>query len=225
MNISYSIIHVDRDDNRKYLVNENKNYLDKYAVDLNSKTYGIYSIEDLDAYVDKDNGINIKNLNGFRYAEIGCLASHHMAWKTFYESSHDLVVILEDDIKIMDGFFENLIKNISLLPEDWDLFSTLVPSGNFSYYKKKHDIGNKSVCRAYQGNWSGGYVLNKSGAKKLLDSAIIGITKPVDIHIFYSPGLLNSYSVTPNSDMFLREIDLGTTIHNVERFNVKDEAL
>jgi hypothetical protein len=113
--------------------------------------------------------------------------------------------------------------NLNNLPEDWNAFFCLVPDACFDLYNSSHYIGQKYVCKAYQGNWLGAYVINKSGAKKLLDSSLGGITRPVDIHIFYSEGLLNGYSVRPNTKCFVRGLDLGTTIHHVERFN--DEAL
>lgn len=220
MNIAYAILHVDKDTDRKFLLIENKEYLNKYAEDLKQKTYGIYTAEQLSEYYAENNGLNIDPSTNFRYAEIGCWASHHMAWKSFYESEYDVVVIFEDDIKIQEGFFENLIDNLKLIPEDWDAFFALVPEGNFSYYNYRHDIGSQYVCKAYQGNWLGAYVLNKSGAKKLLDSAKGKINRPVDIHIFYSPEMLNSYSIMPNTKMFVDGVDLGTTIHAVDRVKV-----
>lgn len=217
MNISYAILHVDKDKERELLFLKNKEYLNNYASNLNQNTYGIYNSSDLKSYLSKKIWLGIDSMAGFRYAEIGCWASHHSAWKTFYESEYDYVVIFEDDIEILDGFFENLLENISHIPEDWDAFFALVPEGNFSYYNETHNIGNQYVCRSYQGNWLGGYVLNKSGAKKLLDSSIRGIKRPVDIHVFSSPGLMNSYSIMPNTKMFLAGVELGTTIHNVDR--------
>jgi GR25 family glycosyltransferase involved in LPS biosynthesis len=220
MNIAYAILHVPSDVNREPLLIKNKSYLDKYAKDLNQKAYGIYTAEQLNDYYSENVGLNIDPGTNFRYAEIGCWASHHIAWKEFYESDYDAVVIFEDDIDIKDGFFENLLGNISLLPGDWDAFFALVPEGNFSYYNRAHDIGSKAVCKAYQGNWLGAYVINKSGAEKLLSSAKEKIRRPVDIHIFYSPGLLNSYSIMPHTKMFVDGVDLGTTIHHVDRVSV-----
>ena len=217
MKIAYAILHVETDTVREPLLIENKEYLDGYAEDLKQKSYGIYNAEQLKAYYAENVGLNIDRETNFRYAEIGCWASHHMAWKTFYESDYDLVIIFEDDIKIKDGFFEDLLDNIVSLPEDWDAFFALVPEGNFSYYGASHNIGSQYICKAYQGNWLGGYVINKSGAKKLLDSSKQTISRPVDIHIFYSPGLLNSYSIMPHTKMFVEGVDLGTTIHNVDR--------
>lgn len=220
MKVSYAILHVDKDKVREPLLIENKKYLDGYAKDLNQDVYGIYNKNQLDDYYSKNLGLQIDPDINFRYSEIGCWASHHIAWKTFYESDYDIVIIFEDDIRILDGFFENLMDNLSLIPENWDAFFSLVPEGNFSYYNENHNIGSQKVCRAYQGNWLGAYVLNKSGAKKLLDRCKEKISRPVDIHIFYSPGLLNSYSIMPNTKMFVEGVDLGTTIHHIER--IKD---
>jgi GR25 family glycosyltransferase involved in LPS biosynthesis len=219
MNIAYAILHVPSDVNREPLLIKNKAYLDKYAKDLNQKSYGIYTAEQLEDYYAENVGLNIDPETNFRYAEIGCWASHHIAWKEFHESQYDAVVIFEDDIEIKEGFFENLLDNISSLPEDWDAFFALVPEGNFSYYNHTYDIGSQSVCKAYQGNWLGAYVINKSGAEKLLVSAKEKIRRPVDIHIFYSPGLLNSYSIMPHTKMFVDGVDLGTTIHHIYRVN------
>lgn len=217
MNIAYAILHVESDIAREGLVLKNKEYLNQYSVDLNQKTYGIYNAEQLENYYSENTGLNINRSIGFRYAEVGCWASHHMAWKTFYESEYDAVIIFEDDIEIQNGFFEDLNEKISYLPEDWDLYFPLVSTGSYSYYKTAHYIGNKKVCKAYQGNWLGAYLMNKSGAKKLLDNSKELVSRPVDINIFYSPGLVNCYSIMPYQKMFVNGVDLGTTIHNVDR--------
>lgn len=217
MKIAYAILHVESNENRKFLVLKNKEYLNNYATDLNQKTYGIYNKEQLEQYYSEDTGLNINRSIGFRYAEVGCWASHHMAWKTFYESDYDAVVIFEDDIEIQEGFFEDLNETIKELPEDWDIYFPFLSTGSYSYYKTEHYIGNKKICKSYQGNWLGAYLINKSGAKKLLDRAKETISRPVDIHIFYSPGLVNSYSIMPYQRMFVNGVNLGTTIHNVDR--------
>jgi GR25 family glycosyltransferase involved in LPS biosynthesis len=218
MKLAYAILHVDTDTIRESLYNSNREYLDKFAQNLDHISYGIYSKEELDNYYAKNSGLNIDRTIGFRYAEIGCWASHHSAWKKFLESDYDYVLIMEDDIKVVDGFKEALFSRIAMLPENWDMFSALVPEGNFSYFNRElHDIGSPVISLTYQGNWLGAYVLNKSGVKKLIDSASATIGRPVDIHLFYSPGLINSYSLVPGQDMYLEGIDLGTTIHNVER--------
>lgn len=219
MNIAYQILHIEKDITREPLVKENKFYLNKYFKDLNCKTFGIYNKKDLDNYYLGNHGLQIDKDVNFRYAEIGCWASHYSAWKTFYESNYDAVLIFEDDMKILEGFYEDLMLNIKFLPEGWDAFFAHVPIGNFSYYiPEQHNMeGNPRICKTYQGNWLGGYLISKSGAKKLLDSAKTPMGRPVDIHIFYSPGMLNSYSIRPWSASYIQGIDLGTTIHEVER--------
>lgn len=218
MNLSYAILHVDKDLLREPLYLENKRYLDEVATNLNQTSYGIYSKEDLDSYYSLDLGLNINRATTFRYAEIGCWASHYSAWTKFLESGHDYVLILEDDIKILPGFYESLESRIHMLPEDWDIFSALVPEGNFSYFiLEEHHIGSGVITKTYQGNWLGAYVLSRSGARKLVDSVVEPMNRPVDIHVFYSPGMLNSYSLFPGTPMYLEGVDLGTTIHNVDR--------
>jgi GR25 family glycosyltransferase involved in LPS biosynthesis len=216
--ISYAILHVDTDVLREPLYLENVDYLNSFAVNLKQPSYGIYNKEDLERYYSLDLDLNINKNTNFRYSEIGCWASHYSAWKTFLESDNEYVLILEDDIKVIPGFKEILDLRMGLLPEGWDIFSVLVPEGNFSYFVSHiHSIGSDIISKTYQGNWLGAYVLNREGAKKLVDSVLLPIDRPVDIHIFYSPGMLNSYSLMPNSKMYLEGIDLGTTIHDVDR--------
>jgi GR25 family glycosyltransferase involved in LPS biosynthesis len=218
MKLSYAILHVKKDILRESLYLKNIDYLNKFAINLNQDSYGIYTQEDLDAYYYLNLGLNIDKNTNFRYSEIGCWASHYSAWQKFLDSNFDYVLILEDDIDILPEFYENLIARINMLPEDWDMFSALVPEGNFSYFDLvNHDIGNSVISKTYQGNWLGAYVLNKSGAKKIIESFYNPITRAVDIHLFYSPGMLNSYSLMPNVNSYLEGVDLGTTIHNIPR--------
>jgi hypothetical protein len=226
INLSYTILHVDKDVERENLVLKNKMYLDKSFSDIKSKSFGIYNKNQLDDYYLNNYGLSIDKTVAFRYSEIGCWASHYQAWKTFYESGMDAILILEDDIEVLNGFSENILDIMNELPQDWDAFFCLAPSGNFSYYKNSlHDIGCNRISKTYQGNWLGAYIITREGAKKLIDSCKKDINKPVDIHLFYTPDLINSYSIKPYVQNFLNGVDLGTTIHKVPRIETEDNNI
>lgn len=107
-------------------------------------------------------------------SEYGCLMSHLQAVRTFEKSNNSIALILEDDCtlelkKYWDGSFDQKINEIiSNAPKDWEIIM-------LSYIVElNHPLNNWSNDEKYIRFDSGiystlSYLINKKGAKKLID--------------------------------------------------------
>lgn len=121
------------------------------------------SREDLEHYFSKEEGYEL--LSGER----GCALSHRRLWEQIVAGSHNEVLILEDDVILNKNIF-SLIQKKEFLPDDWEFinFSTDAKQETFGEYLFK----NYKVSMLSQPAWSAAcYLINKKGAKKLLNSS------------------------------------------------------
>ncbi len=105
---------------------------------------------------------------------IGCAMSHIQLWKQLIEEkTNDTYLILEDDINDIDiEQLNNLFKFINEKKFDYDYISLNCIGDNLFCYNTNKGI--KVNDKLYLTNkvytfGTGGYIINKSGAKKLLD--------------------------------------------------------
>jgi GR25 family glycosyltransferase involved in LPS biosynthesis len=158
-------------------------------------------------------------------SEYACLLSHMDAIRTFYDSGHDVALILEDDITLeFKKYWKKSIKQITTdAPEDWDiimLWHNVSPEGFNSEEMKKHSVEDGAVS----------YLVSKSGAKKLIKDSYkngkYNLTSEFhhksDIYIY---GKLNTYVykypmfVFPtdnDSELHQNHVEL---LHNVSKRN------
>lgn len=190
---------------------------------LNSKTYSIYNNKDLAKFMVECPKIKLNYKQEFRYAEIGVWASNYSAWVDFLKTDDDYLLIFEDDVKCVLDFKEYLEGAMTELPDLWDAFFFLTPEGNKTFYYKdeEHNIGLDKICKSYQGNWLGGYMLSRSGAEKLINEVESSlVVDAVDIYVFYIQKELNMYAFKPGVKNICFPVDLPTTIHECERIKV-----
>ncbi len=94
---------------------------------------------------------------------VGCFLSHYnLAKKLVADNSAEYYLVMEDDIHIHPQAYSNLKRHISQAPQGWDMLL-------FGYIRlvEKNKIGNSWIKpRAFWGTH--GYVINKSGAGKLV---------------------------------------------------------
>ncbi|MCH9739329.1 MAG: glycosyltransferase family 25 protein [Epsilonproteobacteria bacterium] len=120
-------------------------------------------------------------------AEIGCMLSHLSIYKKVLEDNIQNTLILEDDVQI-DGKILDVFNNIKSFPKDWEC--VLLSYYKETYYKKKYCINyssrnkisdNLKVGRFISPMISGaGYIINKAGARTLLNATGERIKKPID---------------------------------------------
>lgn len=128
---------------------------------------------------------------------IGCALSHYNIYNNISEEKNTdkkIYLILEDDIK----FEKNLINNINKLlidaPSDWDII--YIGYGPIlDNYKNKKIKDNWYKTNRIHGTF--GYLLNKKGAKKMLD--IFPIKYQIDTALYLASrnNKINSYIYEP----------------------------
>ncbi len=116
--------------------------------------------------------------------QMACSLSHYLIWRDCYNRGLNRVLILEDDVIFRTNWTDILVKQIKELDElsktsgrEWQMLH-INPDPLFwnkpdDYGTKDYDRANKPILLAAQKNpthSTGGYVINRSGLKFLLDT-------------------------------------------------------
>ncbi|XP_025835147.1 glycosyltransferase 25 family member-like isoform X2 [Agrilus planipennis] len=110
--------------------------------------------------------------------EIGCFLSHYNIWEEAYEKGYEKVMVLEDDIRFEAYFrsrMERLMEEVEDIP-GWDL----IYLGRKRMEHADEPWVSDSLVRAAYSYWTLGYVISKSGIKKLLEADPLSKLLPVD---------------------------------------------
>jgi glycosyl transferase family 25 len=151
---------------------------------------------------------------GLTQGERGCFASHHLLWRWFVlQNEYDALCVLEDDLAMNGGFFEELP----------DLFARLDGIDYLRLYAKvlrPFDFiellpRNRQLVRFRLGVFgTQAYVITRPGALRLLRSISV-CRRPIDDELdrFWAHGL-PIYAVFPFP---VTEIDFASTIETERR--------
>ena len=155
------------------------------------------------------------NTFGWKKGVIGCNLSHLSVWYALAHSNQFIenMLILEDDIKFIDGWEEKLVAAMAHAPDDFDV---LYLGGVLPPNKKGWDVCHQPVnnywARIKENTWFGqeeptayfhfcaySYILSKRGAEKLLAGIERdGGYKLVSDHQILNPGNnMNVYIINP----------------------------
>ena len=143
---------------------------------------------------------------GMTYGEIGCALSHMRAWEMVKETpSIKNALIIEDDAVFKPNFLE-VTKRIQ--PGIENINYDFMYMGRKKMVEEKEPVVYSDVVQPYFSYWCLAYVLNKSGAKKLLTSNFLQNMIPVDEFVPIllgtpNPGLrhmLHHYNNNKNMD-------------------------
>jgi len=205
MKFVHKVFHLEKDLERQVFVDDINQYLSKYSEELNTKTYGISSQDEYVEFINNNpsfnldpRGYNLHNEQGWRYGEVGIWASNWTAWNNFLNSDYDCLILMEDDISYNQEYMSLLIRYINELPADWEIFHYFAPSSESHKYNEEMSI-NINISKIYQ-DWSCAcYIINKSGAEKLLRIAANGINLPLDWFMFRQSALFNIYTIKPSA--------------------------
>ena len=189
---------------------------------------------DLRLFVNIDLSI-IKNpykSHEFRKGVLGCALSHYKIWKIINcdsNNNNDIFMILEDDIQFVDNFTQKLDKILQTLSNDndWDI--------TFLGFTDDKDIdgdiiiheGIKKFCGEKRVNGGGtfGYLIRKSGAKKLITIADTdGIRQAIDWFMIEQFDKVCSYKCNPSLVTSLSTFD-GNNDSDVQNDIGKFESL
>lgn len=139
--------------------------------------------------------------------EYGIWLSTIYVWEYIVKNKINETLVLEDDILLEDNFVDNLKECKNELPEDYDFLSLY-------YFEEQNDLddntefGAKNIHKSFNQYSAGQATLySYHGAKKLLKLVNrVGIEYTTDCFIFNKSqsGLVNGYSIKPNSLKFLK---------------------
>lgn len=169
---------------------------------------------------------------------VGCLMSHvKMYIELINSEEYDIYCILEDDITLAPDFekkFLHLFKQLT--DKKWDLLYLghhirNKNESNLEFDKEKYpEIQKRNVIESFQKSVGGttGYIITKTGAKKLLDFiSLYGSTNCIDTLQQKSADILNVYYCVPQliySDCFVNNSNVDTDIqHNNKSLTVSFE--
>ncbi len=220
----HKIFHLDKHIEREHLYKLINDYIGQYSFGVGTPTVEISCKEELDNFCTNHNinfkkeGSRMETEQGWKWGEVSLWAGNILAYKKFLETDSDYLILIEDDIEYIDGFFENLVRYISLLPNDWDTFFYYNSSHNNFSLKDLFSPDSHDVCRVEQ-SWSTlCYVINKKSAKKILDDIQNNfIDLPIDHYFLLQPHKYNSYTVSKNSKMYCKIANLESTFQNSQK--------
>lgn len=129
--------------------------------------------------------------------EVGCSASHLLAYSAIRERNLGYAAILEDDAEITDDFVETIIEVVNLVPANWDVIRLTRPGKNALQLLGKTETGHSLVRYFKIPVGAAALLVSSSGAKKLLRPRLI--KDPIDGEIRYPWRLgLNVYGLAPH---------------------------
>jgi glycosyl transferase family 25 len=142
-----------------------------------------------------------------RVGMVGCAMSHIKLYTDLIKQNFDFFVILEDDVETVPDFQAKLVKVLTTTPKNWDLIYLghhLFPQNRTpdNYDKAKQPVAEKwsrqqSLANSMGG--TGGYIISKKGAKKLLDFINrTGMTNCIDTMQQKSADELDVYYCSPH---------------------------
>ncbi|XP_017304196.2 glycosyltransferase 25 family member-like [Diaphorina citri] len=114
--------------------------------------------------------------------EIGCFLSHYNIWNEVVDNNHDIVMVLEDDVRF-ESFFRQ--KLATILKE---LKTKTLPAWDLIYLGRKKlsekpdtwVSGSRYLVEASYSYWTLGYLLSRQGARKLTQARPLSNLLPVD---------------------------------------------
>lgn len=217
MKLCYNIFHIDglgeSSSLRKDLSNRVITRLLGNIDRLNTESILINSQESYEKF--KNEVFDLKPNFEFKFGEMGVWASNVLALLNFIKSDYDAIMLMEDDIDITPNFYPLLMEYISVLPEDWDVFSYFVHKNQFGRYNGPSN--NTKIVKAYQ-DWSMlCWIITKDCAKKIIeDISINGISMPIDWYIFRQPDKFNSYTLSPTAERGCELYETSSTFQQID---------
>lgn len=193
MKLAYTVFHKDGIDLKRDLnVNRIDNVMSGSALKLKSPTIYLSTLLELDDALKQYPAIRFnKSADTERIfpgttGAAGLWIGTYLAFKEFLTTDADTLFVFEDDIRLSPNFFKIVDMYISELPNNWDIFSLLIPWDTVPAYTPQHEIPNKEyICLMYQ-DWStGAYMVSRRGAQTAInDIEKNGISAPIDFYLY-----------------------------------------
>lgn len=215
----YKIFHIpgygESHEKRSELFNSLNDFLSTKMDRLDAETI-LISNEDQYFNFNKKHRL-IKTQREFKWGELGIWASNLLAIKNFLNTDKEYLMLIEDDIDVpnQERFIELLEYYMSIMPEDWEVFSYFVHENQFVRFQDGY--GNAEIVPAYQ-DWSMlCYILNKKSAERILNLCLInGLSMPIDWYIYRQPNVFKSYTLSPIAEKGCKLYNMVSTFQEKE---------
>lgn len=158
---------------------------------VNKLNFKLEKIQAIDGSIISDDEINQKvDLNSYKLflghlpkrGMIGCCLSHIKTWQKFLNSDAKYAVIFEDDVEFDPIKLKSTIDELIEVDNLWDVVSFEISHNGFPLVVKKLPNGQDLALYLTEITHAGGYIINKTAAKKLLEKAL-PLKMPID-HYF-----------------------------------------
>lgn len=115
------------------------------------------------------------------YGAIGCYLSHINVWKDIIEKNNNIALIFEDDANSSNINYNNIIKRLKLLPEDWDIYLMINPDFCYKRIKVENKLNLYKVKRFFLLH---SYIININACKKIIENGnLFPINQQIDHHL------------------------------------------
>ena len=115
------------------------------------------------------------------YGAIGCYLSHVNIWKEIIKNNIKNAIIFEDDANVSNIKYNDIIKRLKLLPNDWDIYLLINPI--FCYQKEKVE-NKRNLYKVNRFFLLHSYIININACKKIIESGLLfPINQQIDHHL------------------------------------------
>ena len=169
------VINMDKDSDRYEKISNYYQNSDLSDIPLERYSAVVGKKVDPDQWLTEDAVKDLNHIinNGYRthhhqltYGGIGCFLSHfNLAKRLLTEKENiDAYIVFEDDTAIPKNLLTHVEKNMSEVPDDWDYLM-------FYTIRARGDDVNKKINKLKSFWGLNGYIINKKGARKLVEEA------------------------------------------------------
>ena len=115
------------------------------------------------------------------YGAIGCYLSHVNIWKDIIKKNNKTALIFEDDANVSNIKYNDIIKRVKLLPEDWDIYLIINPDFCYKRIKVENKRNLYKVKRFFLLH---SYIININACKKIIENGnLFPINQQIDHHL------------------------------------------
>lgn len=128
--------------------------------------------------------------------EVGCYASHLLAYERIVASGLDWALVLEDDVRLSDDFVQTVRETVARLPESWDIVRLSSRPKRAVMNLSQLTSGRHLVRYSKLPKQAGAQLVSASGARKLLAEGLR--VRPIDADLRYGYILgLDTFGIFP----------------------------